>query len=320
MAMTPSIPVTVITGFLGSGKTTLLNRILTDAHGRKVAVIVNEFGDIGIDSQLVMNADEEILEMNNGCICCTVRGDLIRLIGNLLEKREKFDHLIIETTGLADPAPVIQSFFVDEIMRSRTELDAVVTVVDAKHIWDHWDSSEAQEQIAFADVILLNKIDLVSPEQVDVLERRIRSANAIAKIHRTQNCELAIASILGVKAFDLKNALAIDSEFLSEDAHEHDQTVASISIVESGSINSGKLTSWLNQLVQVQGQNIFRMKGILNVDDEERRFVLQGVHMLLEGRPGKPWKPNENRQNEMVFIGRDLHEVTLKEGFQSCLT
>jgi len=318
--MTPSIPVTVITGFLGSGKTTLLNRILTDAHGRKVAVIVNEFGDIGIDSQLVMNADEEILEMNNGCICCTVRGDLIRLIGNLLEKREKFDHLIIETTGLADPAPVIQSFFVDEIMRSRTELDAVVTVVDAKHIWDHWDSSEAQEQIAFADVILLNKIDLVSPEQVDVLERRIRSANAIAKIHRTQNCELAIASILGVKAFDLKNALAIDSEFLSEDAHEHDQTVASISIVESGSINSGKLTSWLNQLVQVQGQNIFRMKGILNVDDEERRFVLQGVHMLLEGRPGKPWKPNENRQNEMVFIGRDLHEVTLKEGFQSCLT
>jgi len=318
--MTPSIPVTVITGFLGSGKTTLLNRILTDEHGRKVAVIVNEFGDIGIDSQLVMNADEEILEMNNGCICCTVRGDLIRLIGNLLEKREKFDHLIIETTGLADPAPVIQSFFVDEIMRSRTELDAVVTVVDAKHIWDHWDSSEAQEQIAFADVILLNKIDLVSPEQVDVLERRIRSANAIAKIHRTQNCELAIASILGVKAFDLKNALAIDSEFLSEDAHEHDQTVASISIVESGSVNSGKLTSWLNQLVQVQGQNIFRMKGILNVDDEERRFVLQGVHMLLEGRPGKPWKPNENRQNEMVFIGRDLHEVTLKEGFQSCLT
>jgi len=318
--MTPSIPVTVITGFLGSGKTTLLNRILTDEHGRKVAVIVNEFGDIGIDSQLVMNADEEILEMNNGCICCTVRGDLIRLIGNLLEKREKFDHLIIETTGLADPAPVIQSFFVDEIMRSRTELDAVVTVVDAKHIWDHWDSSEAQEQIAFADVILLNKIDLVSPEQVDVLERRIRSANAIAKIHRTQNCELAIASILGVKAFDLKNALAIDSEFLSEDAHEHDQTVASISIVESGSVNSGKLTSWLNQLVQVQGQNIFRMKGILNVDDEERRFALQGVHMLLEGRPGKPWKPNENRQNEMVFIGRDLHEVTLKEGFQSCLT
>lgn len=317
--MTPSIPVTVITGYLGSGKTTLLNRLLTYEHGRKVAVIVNEFGEVGIDSQLVMNADEEILEMNNGCICCTVRGDLIRIIGSLLERQEKFDYLVIETTGLADPAPVIQSFFMDEIMRSKTELDAVVTVVDAKHIWDHWDSSEAQEQIAFADVILLNKMDLVLPEQIDVLKKQIRAANAIAKIYCTQNCELMIDSILGVKAFDLKNALAIDPEFLSEDAHEHDQTVSSISITEAGSVNSDRLTTWLNQLVQTQGQNIFRMKGILNVDNEDRRFVLQGVHMLLEGRPGKPWKPHENRPNEMVFIGRDLHELPLKEGFQSCL-
>lgn len=314
-----SIPVTVITGYLGSGKTTLLNRILTYEHGKKVAVIVNEFGDVGIDSQLVTNADEEILEMNNGCICCTVRGDLIRIIGSLLEKREKFDHLVIETTGLADPAPVIQSFFVDETMHAKTELDAVVTVVDAKHIWNHWDSSEAQEQIAFADVILLNKTDLVLPEQIEGLEKRIRATNAVAKIYRTQNCELEIDSILGVKAFDLKNALSIDPEFLSEDAHDHDDRVASISIVETGSVNSDKLTTWLNQLVQAQGQNIFRMKGILNVDDEDRRFVLQGVHMLLEGRPGKPWKPNEHRKNEMVFIGRDLHEMTLKEGFQSCL-
>jgi len=313
------IPVTVITGYLGSGKTTLLNRILTFEHGKKVAVIVNEFGDIGIDSQLVMNADEEILEMNNGCICCTVRGDLIRIIGNLLEKQERFDHLVIETTGLADPAPVIQSFFVDEAMHSQTELDAVVTVVDAKHIGNHWDSSEAQEQIAFADVILLNKTDLVSSEQADILEKRIRTANAIAKIYRTQNCELEIDTILGVKAFDLKNALSIDSEFLSEAAHEHDETVSSISIVEIGSVSSDKLTTWLNQLVQVQGQNIFRMKGILNVDDEDRRFVLQGVHMLLDGRPGKPWKPDEPRRNEMVFIGRDLPKAVLKEGFQSCL-
>ncbi|MBD1864484.1 MULTISPECIES: GTP-binding protein [Trichocoleus] len=314
-----AIPVTVITGYLGSGKTTLLNRILTFEHGKKVAVIVNEFGDVGIDGQLVMNADEEILEMNNGCICCTVRGDLIRIISNLLERQEKFDHLVIETTGLADPAPVIQSFFVDEAMHSKTELDAVVTVVDVKHIWNHWDSSEAQEQIAFADVIVLNKMDLVSSEQADVLEKRIRAANAIAKIHRTQNCELEIGAILGVKAFDLKNALSIDPEFLGEDAHEHDETVTSISIVETGSVSSDKLTTWLNQLVQAQGQNIFRMKGILNVDDEDRRFVLQGVHMLLDGRPGKPWKPNENRRNEMVFIGRDLPEAVLKEGFQSCL-
>lgn len=314
-----SIPVTVITGYLGSGKTTLLNHILHTEHGKKVAVIVNEFGDVGIDSQLVVNADEEILEMNNGCICCTVRGDLIRIISNLMEKREKFDHLVIETTGLADPAPVIQSFFVDETMRSKTQLDAVVTVVDAKHIWEHWDSSEAQEQIAFADVILLNKIDLVSDEQVEVLDNRIRAINAFAKIYLTQNCNLTIDSILGVKAFDLKNALSIDPEFLNESAHEHDETVFSVSIVESGVVKSDKLTTWLNQLVQIQGQNIFRMKGILNVDDEDRRFVLQGVHMLLEGRPGRPWKSDEPRKNEMVFIGRGLPEAELKSGFQSCL-
>ncbi|MBD1821377.1 GTP-binding protein [Cyanobacteria bacterium FACHB-DQ100] len=314
-----SIPVTVITGYLGSGKTTLLNHLLHHEHGKKVAVIVNEFGDVGIDSQLVMDADEEILEMNNGCICCTVRGDLIRIVGNLMEKREKFDHIVIETTGLADPAPVIQSFFVDETMRSKTQLDAVVTVVDAKYIWEHWDSNEAQEQIAFADVILLNKIDLVSAERLGTLEQRIRSVNAFAKLYRTHNCNLEISSILGVKAFDLKNALSIDPEFLNESAHEHDETVFSVSIVEPGVVNSDKLTTWLNQLVQIQGQNIFRMKGILNVDDEDRRFVLQGVHMLLDGRPGRPWKSDELRRNEMVFIGRELPEAELKSGFQSCL-
>lgn len=318
--LSSSIPVTIITGYLGSGKTTLLNHILHYEHGKKVAVIVNEFGDVGIDGQLVLNADEEILEMNNGCICCTVRGDLIRIIGSLMEKREKFDHLVIETTGLADPAPVIQSFFVDETMRFKTHLDAVVTVVDAKHIEEHWDSSEAQEQVAFADVILLNKIDLVSPQQIETIENRIRSMNAFAKIYRTHNCDVEIDSILGVKAFDLKNALSIDPEFLNEAAHEHDDTVFSISIVEPGVVNGDKLTTWLNQLIQMQGQNIFRMKGILNVDDEDRRFVLQGVHMLLEGRPGRPWKLDELRRNEMVFIGRELPESELKSGFQSCLS
>ncbi|MBW4639253.1 MAG: GTP-binding protein [Gloeocapsa sp. UFS-A4-WI-NPMV-4B04] len=317
--MRNSIPVIVITGYLGSGKTTLLNRILTHKHGNKIAVIVNEFGDVGIDSQLVVGADEEILEMNNGCICCTVRGDLIRIFGNLIARREKFDYLVIETTGLADPGPVIQSFFVDEVMRSQTKLDAVVTVVDTKHIWNHWDSSEAQEQIAFADVILINKIDLVPPEQLEELEKRIRTMNAFAKLYRTQNCELSIDLILGVQAFDLKNALSIDSELLNENTHEHDDTVSSISIVENGTVNSNKFTTWLNQIIQVQGHNIFRMKGILNVDDEERRFVYQGVHMLIDGRPGRPWKPDEIRKNEIVFIGRDLDKITLEKGFQNCL-
>jgi G3E family GTPase len=313
------VPVTVITGYLGVGKTTLLNHILTHEHGKKVAVIVNEFGEVGIDSQLVVDADEEILEMNNGCICCTVRGDLIRLIGNLMQRRSKFDHMVIETTGLADPAPVIQSFFVDEVMRSQTQLDAVVTVVDAQHIWEHWDAEEAQEQIAFADVILLNKIDLVSSSQLEELEQRIRGMTPFAKLHRTRNCVVEMDAVLGIKAFDLKQALSIDPNLLSEDAHEHDESIYSVSIVESGTVSGDKLNRWLNQLVQVKGPDIFRMKGILDVDGEERRFVFQGVHMLLDGRPGRPWKPGELRRNELVFIGRHLDEDQLKLQFRDCL-
>ncbi|OKH26350.1 CobW family GTP-binding protein [Chroogloeocystis siderophila] len=312
-------PVTVITGYLGAGKTTLLNRILTHKHGKKVAVIVNEFGEIGIDAQLVIDTDEEILEMNNGCICCTVRGDLIRIVNSLMQKRDKFDYLVIETTGLADPAPVIQSFFVDEVMRSHAELDAVVTVVDAKHICHHWDSNEAQEQIAFADVVLINKIDLVSQPQLQELEKRVREINAFAKLYHTQNCNLNIEGILGVKAFDLKNALSIDSNFLEEDAHEHDRSISSVAIAQTGIVDSDKLTNWLNQLTQTQGQNIFRLKGILNVDSEDRRFVFQGIHMLLDGRPGRPWKPGESRKNELVFIGRNLDENQLKQEFRNCL-
>jgi len=319
MALVQKVPVTVLTGYLGAGKTTLLNRILTEEHNQRIAVIVNEFGEVGIDHQLVMNADEEILEMNNGCICCTVRGDLIRMLGDLLGRREKFDHLVIETTGLADPAPVIQSFFVDEVMLQKTQLDAVVTVVDAKHIGKHWDSSEAQEQIAFADVILLNKADLVSSEQIEALTEKVRSLNAIAQIYPTQNCELSLEALLGVQAFDLKNALSIDPQFLDEDAHEHDQSVSSIAIQQSGSIDSDKLNRWLYQLVQAQGKDIFRMKGILDVDHANRRFVCQGVHMTLDGRPGQPWQPEETRRNELVFIGRNLDEAELRAGFESCL-
>jgi G3E family GTPase len=314
-----TIPVTLITGYLGAGKTTLLNRILTHQHGKKIAVIVNEFGEIGIDHQLVIDADEEIFEMNNGCICCTVRGDLIRIIGNLMRRRDRFDYLVIETTGLADPAPVIQTFFVDDDVQAQTHLDAVVTVVDAKHILQHWAAEEVQEQIAFADVIALNKTDLVAPAELAALEQKIRAITPLAKIHHTQQSDLPIDQILGVQAFNLERALEIDPDFLGEEAHEHDETVGSTAIIAPGQIDPDKLNNWMSDLVQRQGEDIFRMKGILNFAGRDHRYVFQGVHMIFDGQRDRAWRSDEARTNQLVFIGRNLNPAELRKGFDRCL-
>jgi G3E family GTPase len=312
------IPVSVLTGFLGAGKTTLLNRVLSEQHGRRVAVLINEFGEIGIDPELVIRSDEHVVEMNNGCICCSVRGDLIAAIRRLLDEPEPFERILIETTGLADPAPVIQSFFVDEALRRGTRLDAIVTVVDALHIEQHWGTEEAIEQVAFADVLVLNKLDVAAPEAVRRVEARLRSLNPLARLHRSVQSDVPLAAILDVAAFDLSRALAIDPELLVDSAHEHDASVGSVSLSRKGSVDERALNKWLYELVRDRGPDLYRLKGILNVGDARRRFVLQGVHMLLDGRPGLAWRPDEERVSRLVFIGKNLDRDALTRAFEAC--
>jgi len=314
------IPVTVLTGYLGAGKTTLLNRILTEQHGKKYAVIVNEFGEIGIDNDLVVNADEEVFEMNNGCICCTVRGDLIRILCGLMKRRNKLDAILIETTGLADPAPVAQTFFVDDEVREFAKLDAIITVVDAKFLNARLeDSHEAEEQIAFADIILLNKSDLVSQNELAIVERRVRSINAYAKLHHTQKCEIDVEELLGRGAFDLDRILELEPEFLNEDHHDHDDDIQSYSFETNQPLIHEKFQRWISGLVASKGRDILRSKGILAFTNEPRRFVFQGVHMLLDGDLQRPWQKDETRESRLVFIGRNLDREDLRNGFESCI-
>ncbi len=314
------IPVTVLTGYLGAGKTTLLNRVLTEQHGKRYAVIVNEFGAIGIDNELVVDADEEVFEMNNGCICCTVRGDLIRIIGNLLKRKGRFDGILIETTGLADPAPVAQTFFVDDDVREQARLDSIVTVVDAKNFLQRLDDShEAAEQVAFADIILLNKVDLVSSQALAEIEGRIQAMNPMARIHRTDHCVMPVDQLLDRGAFDLNRILDIEPNFLGEDDHEHDDAITSVALTASRPLDVNRFGDWISDLLRRRGVDILRAKGILDIKGSPDRYVFQAVHMLMEGDDGRRWQAGDKRESKFVLIGRNLDEAELKAGFAACI-
>lgn len=317
------IPVTIITGYLGSGKTTLLNRVLADKVGEKSAVIVNEFGDIGIDSQLVSTTEEEIIEINKGCICCNVRSDLIRLLTKLLKRMQRnkvyFNRVIIETTGLANPGPVIQTFLMDDVMAQWFKIDAVVTVLDVKHLPYHLDEPEAKEQIAFSDVLLFNKTDLVSLNKLDNLVEQVSDMNQTAKQLFSVNSEIDTKQIIDIDSFQLGQKLELNPNLLDSHHHHHHSDVRSFVLKDDRPLHINKVNQWFSYLVQIKGENLFRYKGILYIKDYKERVVFQGVHMLFSGKQDRPWKKDEKKQSEIVFIGKDLDVEEFRKGFEYCM-
>ena len=339
--MPDTTPVTVLTGYLGAGKTTLMNRILSEAHGRKYAVIVNEFGEIGIDNDLIVTSDEEVYEMNNGCVCCTVRGDLVRVVSNLMKRPGRFDAILVETTGLADPAPVAQTFFMDDDVRQKARLDAVVAMVDARHFGVTLGKApEAEDQIAFADVVVVNKTDLVDEAELAKIEATIRKLNPHAAIERSERAGLELTKVLDRGAFDLARVLEDDPHFLNDHSHSHDHhhhdhecgpscdhhhldaethdtSVESISL-SGGELNHETFFRWINKVTQVDGPDILRLKGIVAFAGDDERYVVQGVHMIVEGDHQRAWAENEERRSRIVFIGRGLDREKLERSFAAC--
>ena len=337
--MTEKIPVTLLTGFLGTGKTTLLNRILAQDHGRRFAVIVNEFGAIGIDGALIENARDGLYEMSNGCICCTVQGDFNRTLYGLMQRPEPFDAILIETTGLAEPGPLARTFLDDHNIAMFSELDAIITVADAKWTREHLSStSETRRQIAFADVVILNKTDLVTAPELAAVEMQIRAFNHYADILPAKNCDVPLDYLFGRHAFDLDRLQDIPLSRLhsppaddsyahdhhdhaqddhGQDDHLHDETIVSVALVHDGEVDREKFLTWFGDLVESGGANLFRCKGILAFPGEPRRFVLQAVHDIVDGILQRAWAPGERRQSKLVLIGRDLDAEALERAFAS---
>jgi G3E family GTPase len=318
------VPVTILTGFLGSGKTTLLNRILKEDHGNRIAVIENEFGETGVDSEIIEKSDEQIVEMNNGCICCTVRGDLIRILGTLKEKRDqgalRFDRVVIETTGMADPGPVAQTFFTDEEIGNYYLLDSIITLVDAKHAPQQLDEfHEAQEQVGFADRILLSKTDVADKGQTETLKQRLRRMNPRAPIKEVHFGNAPIAEVLDIRGFNLNAILELDPSFLTDIAHEHHDEVESFVFKSDKPFDGEKLENFLSGMIQMHGPDLLRYKGVLWMKGKKERVVFQGVHMMMGGDVGRPWGKGEKKQSVLVFIGKKLPKEIFLAGLEECL-